>query len=83
MTERERVCAEAIEKSREVIRLSFKQFKPEELAIAWTGGKDSTLTLWTIRGVCLEDKVRMPKVMIIDEYDSFEEIHVGYRGNGH
>lgn len=68
-------CAELVEKSKEVVREAFKKFKPDELAITWTGGKDSTTTLWIIRQVCLEDKVKLPKVMTIDEYDSFEEIH--------
>jgi phosphoadenosine phosphosulfate reductase len=68
-------CAELVEKSKEVVRETFQRFQPEELAITWTGGKDSTTTLWVIRQVCLEDKIRLPKVMTIDEYDSFEEIH--------
>ncbi|MGD9117888.1 MAG: phosphoadenosine phosphosulfate reductase family protein [Dehalococcoidia bacterium] len=68
-------CAELVEKSKEVIRETFQKFKPDELAITWTGGKDSTTTLWIIRQVCLEDKIKLPKVMTIDEYDSFPEIH--------
>jgi phosphoadenosine phosphosulfate reductase len=68
-------CAELVEKSKEVIRQTFQRFKPEELAITWTGGKDSTTTLWIIRQVCLEDKIKLPRVMTIDEYDSFPEIH--------
>jgi phosphoadenosine phosphosulfate reductase len=68
-------CAELVEKSKEVIRETFQRFKPEELAITWTGGKDSTTTLWIIRQVCLEDKIKLPRVMTIDEYDSFPEIH--------
>ncbi|MFC1940043.1 phosphoadenosine phosphosulfate reductase family protein [Chloroflexota bacterium] len=75
MSEEEKECAEAVEKSKEVIRDTFKQFKVDDLAITWTGGKDSTLTLWIIRQVCQEDSIRLPKVMTIDEYDSFEEIH--------
>jgi len=68
-------CAELVEKSKEVVRETFKRFTPDELAITWTGGKDSTTTLWIIRQVCQEDGVKLPKVMTIDEYDSFEEIH--------
>jgi len=77
MTEQDKVkrCAELVEKSKEVVRETFKRFTPDELAITWTGGKDSTTTLWIIRQVCLEDNVKLPKVMTIDEYDSFEEIH--------
>jgi phosphoadenosine phosphosulfate reductase len=68
-------CAELVEKSKQVVRQAFNSFKPEELAITWTGGKDSTTTLWIIRQVCLEDNIKLPQVMTIDEYDSFEEIH--------
>jgi phosphoadenosine phosphosulfate reductase len=73
--DKEKECAEAIEKSKEVVREAFKQFAVDDIAITWTGGKDSTLALFTIRQVCQEDGVKLPKVMTIDEYDSFEEIH--------
>jgi len=75
MTDKEKECAELIKKSKEVIRETFTKFKVDDLAITWTGGKDSTLTLWIIRQVCQEDGIRLPKVMTIDEYDTFEEIH--------
>ena len=75
MTNKEKECAELIEKSKEVIREAFKKFKVEDLAITWTGGKDSTLALWIIRQVCQEDGIKVPKVMTIDEYDTFDEIH--------
>jgi len=75
MTDKEERYAELVNKSKEVIREAFKQFKTSDLAITWTGGKDSTLTLWIIRRVCQEDGIKVPKVMTIDEYDSFEEIH--------
>lgn len=75
MTDLERLCTILIDKSKEVIRETFTRFKLEDIAITWTGGKDSTLTLWIIRQVCAEDKQKLPKVMTIDEYDSFEEIH--------
>ena len=71
----ERRVAEIVEKSKAVIREAFNKFSPDELAITWTGGKDSTTTLWLIRQVCREDSVRVPKVMTIDEFDSFPEIH--------
>ena len=75
MSDLEKVCTILIDKSKEVIREAFTRFKMEDIAITWTGGKDSTLTLWIIRQVCAEDGLNLPKVMTIDEYDSFEEIH--------
>jgi phosphoadenosine phosphosulfate reductase len=63
-----------IDKSEKVIRDAFSRFKAGELAITWTGGKDSTLVLWLIRRVCQEDGIPMPLVFSIDEYDTFDEI---------
>jgi len=68
-------CAELVEKSKEVVRETFKKFKIEDLAITWTGGKDSGLGLWIIRQVCQEDGIKIPKVMTIDEFDIFQEVH--------
>lgn len=73
--EKKKRCAEAIEKSKEVVRQAFKDYKVEDMAITWTGGKDSTLTLWIIRQVCLEDGIKIPRAMTIDEFDVFEEVH--------
>jgi len=35
-------CAELVEKSKGIVREAFEKFKPLEMAITWTGGKDST-----------------------------------------
>ena len=71
---RKRQCSKLIEISKEMIRQAFDRFKPEELSITWTGGKDSGLTLWIIRQVCLEKGILVPKTMIIGEGDEFKEI---------
>lgn len=71
---RERQCAKLIEISKDIVRQAFDRFKPEDLGITWTGGKDSGLTLWIIRQVCLGKGVPLPKTMIIGEGDEFEEI---------
>ena len=73
--EKKKVVDEAVAKSKEVIRDAFNRYKVEDMAITWTGGKDSTLTLWLIRQVCQEDGIKVPKVMTIDEFDVFPEIH--------
>lgn len=75
MASMEKECAGLIDKSKAVVRESFGKFKLDDLAITWTGGKDSTLALWIIRQVCQEDKIKVPKVMTIDEFDTFDEIH--------
>lgn len=63
-----------IAKSKEVVRQTFKRFGPDKTAIAWSGGKDSTTMLWIIRQVCLEDSIKLPKVISIEEGDSFPEM---------
>ena len=67
-------CETLIEKSKIVVREAFEKFDPKNLGITWTGGKDSTTSLWIIRQVCLEDNVDLPVVMTIDEGDAFPEI---------
>lgn len=76
MTEQEKVkrCAELVQKSKEVVRETFRKFTPADTGITWTGGKDSTLNLWIIRQVCVEDNIELPQVMTIDEGDAFPEI---------
>jgi phosphoadenosine phosphosulfate reductase len=62
-----------IDLSKDIIRESLEKFG-KKLAIAWTGGKDSTSMLWLYREVCRELSVPLPTCMFIDEGDSFEEI---------
>jgi phosphoadenosine phosphosulfate reductase len=71
---RKRQCLKSVEISKDIVRQTFDRFKPEELGITWTGGKDSGLTLWIIRQVCQEKGIPLPKTMIIGEGDEFEEI---------
>ncbi|MBW2342052.1 MAG: phosphoadenosine phosphosulfate reductase family protein [Deltaproteobacteria bacterium] len=71
---RKRQCSKFVELSKAIIREAFDKFEYEELGITWTGGKDSTLTLWVTRQVCQEKGISLPKAMIIGEGDEFEEI---------
>ncbi|ODS41573.1 MAG: hypothetical protein A7315_01415 [Candidatus Altiarchaeales archaeon WOR_SM1_79] len=64
-----------IEKSREVIREAFEKYGRDKIAVAFTGGKDSTLLLWLVKAVCDEDKIPLPKLMFINEGHVFEEIY--------
>jgi len=73
--DRKKELEKKIEKSKEIVRETFSKFNHTNLAITWTGGKDSTLTLWVIKQVCTEDGIGIPKVMTIDEGDTFPEIH--------
>lgn len=71
---RKRQCAKLLELSKAVVREAFEKFKPEEIGVTWTGGKDSGLTLWCIRQVCLEKGLPIPRTLIIGEGDEFDEI---------
>lgn len=71
---RKRQCAKLVELSKAVIREAFDKFNYEELGITWTGGKDTGLTLWCIRQVCMERSVPLPRALVIGEGDDFKEI---------
>lgn len=61
-----------IAKSKEVLQESLDRF-PGKIALAWTGGKDSTTTLHLLRDLC-GGKVPIP-VLNIDTSAKFKEIY--------
>lgn len=63
-----------IELSKYIIKQAFERFPVKHLAIAWTGGKDSTLLLWLIKETTRELNKPFPTVLFINEGDVFEEI---------
>jgi len=63
-----------VQKSLGIIKDAYRKFGVENTAIAWTGGKDSTLILWMARKVSRKNNLHLPKVMFINEGDVFEEI---------
>lgn len=63
-----------IAKSKEIYEKSFERFGPEEMRLVWSGGKDSTLTLWICLQLCREKGLTLPRAFTIDEGDAFEEI---------
>jgi len=65
---------EKIDHSKKIIKEAVKKFGAENLAVAWTGGKDSTTMVWLFKEACKELGVKMPKCMFIDEGYVFEEI---------
>jgi phosphoadenosine phosphosulfate reductase len=64
---------EKIEKSKEVIKEAMARHG-DDLVIAITGGKDSTLMLWLFKQACDEEGRKIPDCMFIDEGYVFEEI---------
>lgn len=65
---------EKVEQSKKVIREAIEKFGTDKLAIAWTGGKDSTTMVWLYKQVCNDLVIKMPRLMFIDEGDVFDEI---------
>ena len=65
---------EKINKSKEIIREALEKYSRDELFVAWTGGKDSTVMLWLYRQTCEELGMPLPRTMFIDEGHVFEEI---------
>jgi phosphoadenosine phosphosulfate reductase len=63
-----------IEFAKSVITRALENYGSEGLAIAITGGKDSTLALWLTLEACRQLNKLPPKCLFIDEGDPFEEI---------
>jgi len=76
--EKERLMSLSIEEkvaqSKKVIKEAIEKYGVDKIAIAWTGGKDSTTMTWLFKETCKEMGIKMPKCMFIDEGDVFEEI---------
>ncbi|WP_132061426.1 phosphoadenosine phosphosulfate reductase family protein [Halorussus amylolyticus] len=62
-----------IEKAIEVTKQGLEQY--ENPAVMWTGGKDSTLTLYFIKEVAEKYDLPTPTAVFIDHYQHFDEIH--------
>jgi sulfate adenylyltransferase subunit 2 (EC 2.7.7.4) len=62
-----------IEQAVEVTRAGLAEY--EQPAVMWTGGKDSTLTLYFVTEVAREFGLETPPVVFIDHFQHFDEIH--------
>jgi phosphoadenosine phosphosulfate reductase len=62
------------EDSKKMVAEAFEKFNMNDLAVAWTGGKDSTLVLHIINEVCREKGFKVPECFCIDEGDMFDEV---------
>ncbi len=61
-----------IEKAIEVVRTSLEQYRYP--SVMWTGGKDSTLTLYFVLEVAREYGFDLPPAIFIDHFQHFDEI---------
>jgi len=62
-----------LEKAIEVTRTGLEQY--ENPAIMWTGGKDSTLTLYFVKEVAERFDLDVPPAVFIDHFQHFDELH--------
>jgi phosphoadenosine phosphosulfate reductase len=62
-----------IEKAIAVTRQGLEQY--EHPVVMWTGGKDSTLTLYFIKEVAEQFGLEVPPAVFIDHFQHFDEIH--------
>ena len=65
---------EKLRVSKDLAAEALSRFKPDKMALAITGGKDSTTALWIFRKACEELGMKLPVCMFIDEGDVFDEI---------
>ncbi len=63
-----------IERSKQVFQTAYDRFDVHDMRLIWSGGKDSTLTLWICKQFCRENDLPLPRAFTIDEGDAFEEI---------
>ncbi|MFW5963515.1 MAG: phosphoadenosine phosphosulfate reductase family protein, partial [Natronomonas sp.] len=61
-----------IEKAIEVVKTGLEEY--DNPAIMWTGGKDSTLTLYFVKEVVEQFDYEMPPTVFIDHYQHFDEL---------
>jgi phosphoadenosine phosphosulfate reductase len=60
--------------SKNIVREAYRQYKPEDMRLVWSGHKDSTLTLWIWKETCNAYGMKMPAAVTLDEGDNFEEV---------
>ena len=66
---------EKIKKSHEVIAEAYDRFPLEDMRVAFTGGKDSTLLAWLVHTYAQKHGLSMPRALFINEGSVFDEIH--------
>ncbi|WP_035105543.1 phosphoadenosine phosphosulfate reductase family protein [Desulfohalovibrio reitneri] len=60
--------------ARDSLAGALRRFGPDGVALAWTGGKDSTLALWLARRAAEVAGLTQPRALFIDDGDVFPEI---------
>jgi len=71
----EMILTEKINCAHAILLKTLHDYEVSHLAVAITGGKDSTTSLWLLRRACVELGVEVPVCVFIDEGDVFDEIN--------
>lgn len=66
----EKKFADSVKMAKEAL----ERFDRDRVAVAFTGGKDSTLALFVVKKACEELGVPVPRCFCIDEGDMFDEV---------
>ncbi len=74
MPDHGRMIDKKLADSQAIAKEAFERYGADNLAIAYTGGKDSTLLLYIVREACRQEDVALPPCFVIDEGDMFPEI---------
>ena len=61
-----------IERAVEIVRTGLEEY--DHPAVMWTGGKDSTLTLYVVKEVVEQFDYELPPTVFIDHYQHFDEL---------
>lgn len=64
---------DCLQKAVEVTRTAFEEY--DNPAIMWTGGKDSTLTLYVVNQVAEEYGYELPPAIFIDHFQHFDDLY--------
>ena len=56
-----------VKEAEAVILEALQKYGDKNIALAWTGGKDSTLLLWLTKNVCQRENLPLPAIVFIDE----------------
>lgn len=65
---------EKVKKCRKIIKKALEKYG-DDMVIAWTGGKDSTLILYLVKEICEKEGYPKPPALFVDHGQHFEKVH--------
>lgn len=71
---KQELIAKKVEDAIKVAKEAFEKFDHDRIAVAYTGGKDSTLCLYIVKEACKQLNIPIPRCFCINEGDMFQEV---------